>query len=569
MKTGLVLSYSAMNFGKHAFWSLFNLFGMLYLTEVVGLAPALAGSILLGSLLVDAVLDPAIGSLADRVRAGRKDYFEFILASALACALSITAFFGGYQGSGPWRFLLIGAGLVGFRLAFTLCDLSDNALASRITASARSRTALSAARNVARALATGMMAATVGLTMSDKIHAGHRLLLMAAATSLLATAAITIAYGRLRPFDRAAPAVSRVSLAVQWRELRKAPQAWLLCAAALLESCGTPIFLTGMAYFGSAAFRDIGWGGTAVLVFSAAQVLSQPLWVIDLQGRLVCSARQPLDEARPETIADVARRSVVQLGAESGIDTARVAGIGFAVPGDFTNYPYVLAHAFFPYLRNVDLKAVFSADMPYPTFIENDCNSAALGERIMGFGQTYSTFISVFVCHGIGGGIIIDGNLYRGKNGNAGGLHAFYPLSQPRPSGHDLFDTMAREGVQIRDFFDFEVPEALDLPGVRPWIFRAGTQLRDSLTVVSRLFDPEAIIIGGRLPPPFLAEIAAVIDTKGFCSEAETPRPKVHASELGPNAGVIGAAAVVLYARFLNANVRNPRDNLINGRRIG
>lgn len=290
--------------------------------------------------------------------------------------------------------------------------------------------------------------------------------------------------------------------------------------------------------------------------------------LINLRGDLVGVVRRDFDEARPEIIAETAREAVESLGAESGIDLQRVLGIGFAVPGDFAPIkPFLVAHPYFPHLRNVDLTEIFSRGMPYSVVIENDCNSAALGERVLGYGQQYDSFISVFVCHGIGGGIILDGALHRGENGNAGGLHAFFPLSQPRPSGHDLFDTMAREGVKIGDFPDFDRPDALDLPGVRPWIFRAGIQLRDALSIVARLFDTQAIIIGGRLPPPILAEITEVIDDPVFCSNAALAKPALHPSKLGPRAGVIGAAAVVLYNQFLDRSARNPRDNLINGRR--
>jgi predicted NBD/HSP70 family sugar kinase len=275
--------------------------------------------------------------------------------------------------------------------------------------------------------------------------------------------------------------------------------------------------------------------------------------LLDLRGRLLGVTRRTFEDARPQVLAAAAREGVEELERDLAIDRGRVVGVGFAVPGAFAaDRRHINAHPYFPHLRGVDLVAALSEGMPYPVFIENDCNAAALGERVLGHGRTFPSFISVFVCHGIGGGVIIGGELHRGEHGNAGGLHAFFPLGQPRPSGHDLFDVMAREGMPIRDFPDFETPEALDYAGVRPWIARAGAQLRDALTVTSRLFDPAAIVIGGRLPPSFLEELALVIDDPLFCADSPLAKPLVRASELGPRAGVIGAAAVVLYATFLD-----------------
>lgn len=290
--------------------------------------------------------------------------------------------------------------------------------------------------------------------------------------------------------------------------------------------------------------------------------------LIDLRGRILGSVRRNFEEARPAVLTKAAREGIAELKEAHGVDATRVLGVGFAVPGDFvTTRRFINAHPYFPHLRGVDLVDAFSAVGPYPVYIENDCNAAALGERVHGHGRTFESFISVFVCHGIGGGVILKGELHRGAHGNAGGLHAFFPVSLPRPSGHDLFDTLAREGVSVRDFPDFEAPGALDLPGVRPWIARAGKQLRDALTITSRLFDPDAVVIGGRLPPPFLAELAKIIDDDVFCSDSPLARPQVQASELGPRAGVLGAAAVVLYAVFLDASVAVPADNYISGRR--
>jgi predicted NBD/HSP70 family sugar kinase len=285
--------------------------------------------------------------------------------------------------------------------------------------------------------------------------------------------------------------------------------------------------------------------------------------LVDLAGNLIGSILRPISEATPELIRSEAINCVDVLGVEYPDSREKVLGVGFAVPGDFTpGRRRINAHPYFPKLRDVDLIDTFSAGMPLPVFIENDCNAFALGERVMGRGRAYTNFFCVFVGHGIGGGVVVDGGLYRGDHGNAGGLHSFFPLSAPRPSGHDLFDTIAREGHHLRDFCDFETEGALDLPGVRPWLARAGAQLRDALTITSRLFDPGAIIIGGRLPPDFLNVLRDTIADQAFCADSPLEKPQVLASELGPKAGIVGAASVVLHAHFLDSSIAGVQGSI-------
>lgn len=289
--------------------------------------------------------------------------------------------------------------------------------------------------------------------------------------------------------------------------------------------------------------------------------------LVNLGGDILALERRVFGEARPEAIAEAFRSGIADITRKHGHDAL---GIGIGVPGEFSQEkPFIRPHPYFPHLTRVDLRSVFSQGSALPVYIENDCNAAALGERVHGHGIEFRSFFSVFICHGIGGGVIIDGQLYRGSNGNSGGLHTFFPASQPRPSGHDLFDVLARDGGGVRDFCDLERSGSLDAPGVRPWIYRAGTQLQEALTRVARLFDPDAIVIGGRLPPEFLDEITKIIDTEQFCSDAPTAKPEVRASTLGPSAGIVGAAAVVFFENYFSGKVEHPSDNLISGRRHG
>ncbi|MFO7915103.1 MAG: ROK family protein [Candidatus Krumholzibacteriales bacterium] len=68
------------------------------------------------------------------------------------------------------------------------------------------------------------------------------------------------------------------------------------------------------------------------------------------------------------------------------------------------------------------LMEIFREELSLPVTIDNDANCAAYGEYFFGAGKGYDNFVCITLGTGVGGGIIIDGNLYRGEFGQAGEL---------------------------------------------------------------------------------------------------------------------------------------------------
>lgn len=276
--------------------------------------------------------------------------------------------------------------------------------------------------------------------------------------------------------------------------------------------------------------------------------------LIDLSGQLLAHETILADAETPADVAQIASRALTQILAGHAIPQDRIIGIGYALPGDFiTDRKRLNAHALFPGFRGEDLRAELQAASEFEVHVENDAASAALGERLMGIGQTINSFFFAHIGHGIGGGLVLDGKLYRGARGNAGIIGVQFPNDAPRPSGQDLFQSLRAAGVEADDFPDLEALRPQTCPALKVWINRASAQLREGLWITARILDPDAVIIGGRLPYHLLQEVVARVDDESFCNEGVMlPRPRVFASSLGPKAGVIGAAAVPLYAHFLS-----------------
>ena len=274
--------------------------------------------------------------------------------------------------------------------------------------------------------------------------------------------------------------------------------------------------------------------------------------LIDLTGELVSRERASLDRADVETIAGTSAAMLEAHARQHNVPADRIVGAGFSVPGDFGETPTAFqAHAAFPHLRGRDLRAEFAARVPVPVFVENDAASAALGERIHGACRRIDSFLFVHVGHGVGGGVVLNGQLHRGAHGNAGILGMLYPMSQPRPSGQDLLDTLSAAGVEAFDFDALEPLTPESNAPLRRWLARAGGQLGEGLQIAARILDPLAIVVGGRLPPALADALVASIDFDvAFAESRHLPRPSLHVSSLGSFAGVIGAASVCMFDTF-------------------
>ena len=98
----------------------------------------------------------------------------------------------------------------------------------------------------------------------------------------------------------------------------------------------------------------------------------------------------------------------------------RILGLGVSTPGTVDLKRKVLVFAPNLHWRNVPLGKIYSDHIGLPVFIDNDGNAAALGEHLFGMARQIKNFIFVFAGVGIGAGLFLNNELYRGNNGFAG-----------------------------------------------------------------------------------------------------------------------------------------------------
>lgn len=271
----------------------------------------------------------------------------------------------------------------------------------------------------------------------------------------------------------------------------------------------------------------------------------------DLLGKLEAELRDAL-AACPQVEA-------IGLGIPSTIDRGRGAAISSV------NLPIV----------DVPIRDLIAERLGLPTFIDNDANLAALAEHRFGAARETTNAIMLTIGTGIGGGLVLGGELYRGSIGAGAELghvvidHAGPPCQGNCPNrgcvevlasgtalgrdgriaaeahpGSALGRALAR-GEQIDGKLVTEA--AVDGDGIAVEVVATiGRRLGVALSSLANIFDPDVIVIGGGVSAAgdlLLAPAREQLRSRALPPMNETP---VRVAELGPAAGMIGAAEMAL-----------------------
>lgn len=146
----------------------------------------------------------------------------------------------------------------------------------------------------------------------------------------------------------------------------------------------------------------------------------------------------------------------------------------------------------------VDLQARLRAMADLPIALQNDARAIAAGLVRMPVGRTYSHYFCLFLSTGVGGALVVDGQIHDGPHGNAGEIGALLPESRARPTISNFL--AASELGAIEEWAGFEA-----LPGERrtrleAWCAEAGAQLSAPLQAVLALLDVEAVAVFSQIP---------------------------------------------------------------------
>lgn len=295
--------------------------------------------------------------------------------------------------------------------------------------------------------------------------------------------------------------------------------------------------------------------------------------VVNTRGEVLSRDYQatPADEDVEASVQAILKSAGSALK-QADLSLAKLSAISIGVAGiSNPETGVVFASPHLPKWHNVPLRDIIERESGKKTFLINDAKAAALGELYFGAGRGAQNFIYVTLGTGIGGGIIINRELYRGAIGTAGEIgHMTIDDEGPRCAcgNKGCWEALASGSALAREaklqiqkgtptsILDYtggdmskvtaQVIQAAAEHGdtlAKELIARTGHYLGVGLANLINIFNPELIVIGGGLANMGDMLLGPAFKVAGDRAFKETYRVvRFVLAELGENAGVIGAA---------------------------
>jgi len=290
--------------------------------------------------------------------------------------------------------------------------------------------------------------------------------------------------------------------------------------------------------------------------------------VVDTDGRVLELVRRPTPRMDAELTEDVIAELVRDLSSRYDVDAVGVGAAGWVAADRAT----IL---FSPHLawRDEPLREALRTRLGIPIWIENDANAAAWAEYRFGAARGHTAILCITLGTGIGGGLVLDGALYRGAFGVAGewGHMRVVPGGRRCACGnrgcweqYASGRALARDARELADSSPFAARRLIELaghagalegthvtaaaqegdPAALEVLAEAGTWLGQGIADLAAILDPAVVVVGGGVSEvgdlllgPARERYSAVLTGRGY-----RPELMIRAAELGAAAGLVGAA---------------------------
>jgi len=300
--------------------------------------------------------------------------------------------------------------------------------------------------------------------------------------------------------------------------------------------------------------------------------------IADFSGNLVWQRKEDADPTQgQDRMLEQALHLVKDAIAVGKKKSYRFLGMGLATPGTVDLNEGVLIFAPNLHWKDVPFRKIFSDATKLKVNIDNDANAAAIGEHLFGNARFTRDFIFVFAGVGIGGGLFLNGKLYRGKNGYAGEIgHSPIIADQSQAPCHcgnrgcwethaNQFSIIQRVRARLEVKRDSIIPKLMadsnaplsialikqaadagDQEAAASFA-EAGRAMGQGFAGLINIFNPDKIILGGPLSLageyllPAIREVLPRHTLPEIDQQAE-----VILSSFGPNASLIGAIGIVV-----------------------
>ncbi len=272
--------------------------------------------------------------------------------------------------------------------------------------------------------------------------------------------------------------------------------------------------------------------------------------LMDLSGKVLIRRDVTREGMRRAAILNAVEDFLAEARAHAGFDRRKLIGMGVAVAGFFVDRAQVNAGAELDDWSLIDLEEDISARLAIPVTVENIASASALGERLLGCGAEYRSFAYLNVATGFGCGLVLDGQLYRGINGNAGEIAILFEMAgYHTPNLVSLRDAARKNSLETAGIADLLARYDDDWPWLDTWVKDCVPAYSFMAAVMRHTLDCDTVIIGGRIPRPLAERLARLMTWPEQAIPARRGRPAkppvVRVARLPAElAAVLGAASL-------------------------
>jgi predicted NBD/HSP70 family sugar kinase len=283
--------------------------------------------------------------------------------------------------------------------------------------------------------------------------------------------------------------------------------------------------------------------------------------VLDFEGKVRARASIEVAFAMPRDVEQFFRKGVGKLLTRVGIGHDRLVGIGVALPDDMPKAA-TLPHqpATYGIWASTDVASLLTGVVDVPVFVENDAAAATMGEMQFGLGKKHQTFFYILITAALGGSLVIEGNHFRGASGRSGELGM---LRGRDASGHErqiqnivslsaLYSRLAAQGIRVAAPHDLTGIDESGQAIIDAWVEASVDSLIDTILAINCLVNPEAVLIGGRLPACIVDQLATRLNQRleSYVGNVPAIAPVARAA-LSDDAPAVGAAILPFTHRLL------------------
>ncbi|MFZ3493951.1 ROK family transcriptional regulator [Streptomyces sp. 5.8] len=282
----------------------------------------------------------------------------------------------------------------------------------------------------------------------------------------------------------------------------------------------------------------------------------------NLAHQVLAEESEPLDvDASWADGFDRAEALVGRLIEGIGIGRDKVIGVGLGVPGPIDLESGTLGStAILPGWAGINPRRELSQRLGVPVYVDNDANLGALGELVWGSGRGVKDLAYIKVASGVGAGLVINGQIYRGPGGTAGEIgHITLDESGPvcRCGNRGCLETFAAARYVLPLLQSSHGPEltmerVVELardgdPGCRRVITDVGRHIGSGVASLCNLLNPSRVVLGGSLADAGELVLAPIRESVGrYAIPSAARQLSVLTGSLGGRAEVLGALALVL-----------------------